>query len=151
MTQANDEQRPGQRGRPRSAAADRAIIEATVRLLAEPGFSETSIEAVAAEAGVGKTTIYRRYPGKVKLVVDVLAYYLDIEPASDTGSLKVDLVEMLNEDTLRFFRGPGASLIGTLLAGRERNPQLLEIWRAKVVAPRMRQYQEVLTRAEERG
>src|SRR5581483_9010182 len=52
------------RGRPRSAEADRAILTATVDLLAERGLAAMSIEEVAARAGVGKTTIYRRWPSK---------------------------------------------------------------------------------------
>ena len=61
-------------GRPRDPQADRAILKATIELLAEDGFGGLSIEAVAARAGVGKTTVYRRWPSKVPLVVDALTH-----------------------------------------------------------------------------
>jgi AcrR family transcriptional regulator len=59
-------------GRPRDPELDRVILEATLELLAEDGFGGVSIEAVAARAGVGKTTVYRRWPSKIPLVVDAL-------------------------------------------------------------------------------
>ena len=58
-----------QRGRPRSQEADRAILTAAAELLAERGLAAMSIEEVAARAGVGKTTIYRRWPSKIDLVL----------------------------------------------------------------------------------
>jgi AcrR family transcriptional regulator len=56
------------RGRPRDTGRDTAILDATSQLLVDVGYDQLSIEAVAARAGVGKTTIYRRYPGKAALV-----------------------------------------------------------------------------------
>src|ERR1700731_2543345 len=60
----------GQRGRPRSQEADRAILTATVDLLASRGLAAMSIEEVAARAGVGKATIYRRWSSKGLLALD---------------------------------------------------------------------------------
>src|SRR5579872_3977153 len=60
----------GQRGRPRSQEADRAILTATLDLLASRGLAAMSIEEIAARAGVGKTTIYRRWPSKGLLALD---------------------------------------------------------------------------------
>ena len=59
-------------GRPRDPEADRAIHQATIELLGEEGYEGLSIEAVAARAGVGKTTLYRRWPSKEPLVVDAI-------------------------------------------------------------------------------
>jgi len=60
-------------GRPRSVEADRAIIDAIVDLLVDRGYREVTIEAVAARAGVAKTTIYRRWPCKADMVVEAIA------------------------------------------------------------------------------
>jgi AcrR family transcriptional regulator len=60
-------------GRPRSVEADRAIIDAIVDLLVDRGYREVTIEAVAARAGVAKTTIYRRWPSKADMVVEAIA------------------------------------------------------------------------------
>ena len=59
-------------GRPRSAQAHRAILDATIELFVESGYEGLSIEGVAARAGVGKTTIYRRWSSKEDLIVDAI-------------------------------------------------------------------------------
>ena len=60
------------RGRPRSSASHQKILKAALQLLAEVGFEAMSIEAIATRAGVGKTTIYRRYSSKDELVADAI-------------------------------------------------------------------------------
>ena len=73
MTTVVDAAAPRQLGRPRDPRVDAAIVDATLRLLAEGGYSSLTMEAVAALAGVGKATLYRRYAGKEQLVVDAVA------------------------------------------------------------------------------
>ena len=63
---------PRRPGRPRSEQADQAIIDATLEVFAESGPDGLCIEQVAARAGVGKATIYRRWPGKEDLLVDAI-------------------------------------------------------------------------------
>ncbi len=50
------------RGRPRSADAHRAILAATLKLIAEVGYEKLTLGEVASVAGAGKATIYRRWP-----------------------------------------------------------------------------------------
>src|SRR5258705_12172068 len=75
-------------GRPRSKAADRAILDAARDLLIEEGFTRLRLEHVAARAGVGKGTIYRRWPSKEALTLDLVlglaAPHLDIADVGDT-------------------------------------------------------------------
>jgi AcrR family transcriptional regulator len=79
-------------GRPRSPECDRAILDAALALLPELGFDGFTMEAVAARAGVGKATVYRRYAGKAALVMRAAACLTEAEaPAPDTGSLRGDL------------------------------------------------------------
>ena len=59
-------------GRPRSEQADQAILSAALDLFAECGPDALCIEQVAAKAGVGKATIYRRWPGKEEMLVDAV-------------------------------------------------------------------------------
>src|ERR1700712_3166346 len=82
------------RGRPRSPQADQAIFVATRRLLDVAGYHGLTVEGVAAEAGVAKTTIYRRYPTKALLVLDAMAQAAHDQPVElpDTGSFRDDLV-----------------------------------------------------------
>src|SRR5438132_7533609 len=84
-------------GRPRSAEADEAILEAAVDLFAEVGLEGLTVEGVAARAGVGKATIYRRYPGKVDIVVAAARRFTEgpVE-APDTGTTRGDLRELVD-------------------------------------------------------
>ena len=82
-------------GRPRSTEADAAIVAATLDLFAELGFDGMSIEAVAARAGVGKTTIYRRWPSKQDLVVDAMDSLAAEVADPDTGTTRTDLIALL--------------------------------------------------------
>jgi AcrR family transcriptional regulator len=80
-------------GRPRSATAHKAIFQAAVALFIEQGFEGMSVEAVAARAGVGKATIYRRWLSKEGLVIDGVARIF-VEPANpNAGSVRDDFVE----------------------------------------------------------
>jgi AcrR family transcriptional regulator len=79
-------------GRPRSTEADEAIAHAALALLAEAGFEGVTVEAVAQRAGVARTTVYRRYPGKPELLVTVLAHACRAPvDHPDTGSVVGDL------------------------------------------------------------
>src|SRR5690349_24183101 len=89
------------RGRPRSAEADRAILTATVDLLAERGLAAMSIEEVAARAGVGNTTIYRRWPSKGLLALDAFVdSFREEQPLPDTGTLRGDLLSALDRKSV---------------------------------------------------
>ncbi|WP_326687875.1 TetR/AcrR family transcriptional regulator [Streptomyces sp. NBC_01795] len=82
---------PQRRGRPRSAAADRAILDATRAALVEVGWSRLTMSEVAHRAGVAKTTLYRRWPAKNELVVDAVAVLFDELELPDRGSLRADV------------------------------------------------------------
>jgi AcrR family transcriptional regulator len=81
----------GRTGRPRSAEADAAILAATRAALAELGWSGLTMGDVARRAGVAKTTLYRRWPGRSELVVDAVAELFDELVLPDTGSLPADV------------------------------------------------------------
>src|SRR5438552_17303325 len=82
-------------GRPRSERAEKAIIDATLDLLVEEaGVAGLSIEAIAGRAGVGKTTIYRRWPNKEALIIDALASLKRPLPPVPGRSVREDLVVM---------------------------------------------------------
>ncbi|WP_030351939.1 TetR/AcrR family transcriptional regulator [Streptomyces scopuliridis] len=79
------------KGRPRSAEADSAILEATRAALGELGWSKLTMGEVATRAGVAKTTLYRRWPAKSELVVDAVAVLFDELELPDRGSLAADV------------------------------------------------------------
>ncbi len=78
--------------RPRDADIDRRLLEAAGRLLAEVGYDDLTMEAVAAAAGVSKPSLYRRYPSKARLVFEVLMIGYDSPDMPDTGSFRDDMV-----------------------------------------------------------
>ncbi len=145
------------RGRPRSEEAGRAILEATLRLLGELGYARMSIEAIAAEAGVGKATIYRRYRGKADLASAAVAQLTDPGAPPDTGDTLADVREILRVVHRQFTQGPwgsvtaGMAMLGTLMVEEQRNPGLLDLFRERVILPRRRMLRAVLERGLVRG
>jgi AcrR family transcriptional regulator len=100
-------------GRRRNDAAQAAILDATFRLLSGPGTEAVTIDAIAAEAGVGRQTIYRWWPSKGAVVADALARHAQVVvPGRDTGSFTGDLAA--------FFTDSFAGLENEVLADRLR-------------------------------
>src|ERR1019366_8244665 len=83
-------------GRPRSEQADKAIIDAALSLFAETGPEGLCIEKVAARAGVGKATIYRRWHGKEDLMLDALTALKTPLPEPKGKSVRFDLIALLD-------------------------------------------------------
>src|SRR5438094_4976193 len=92
-----DTPRQSRGGRPRDPSRDGVIRAAILRLLADSGYAALTMDAVAAEAGVGKATIYRRWRTKTDLVVDTIAEVNRVEAlVPDTGTLEGDLRMLLH-------------------------------------------------------
>lgn len=144
---------PGERstGRPRSAEAHRAILESTLALLAELGFERMSIEAIAAHAGVGKTTIYRRWKSKEDLVADALASVKVAPAVPDTGDLRAD-VAAIAEAFATSVRDPlGRRVITLIIDTLTNNPALAERYWERFGALKNDALRGVLVRAQARG
>jgi len=142
---------PGRRGRPRSAAAGPAVIEAVLRLV-EGGASlgELSMERIAREAGVGKATVYRRWSGRTALMRDVLRS-LDVPgPPLDGASVRDDLVALLE-----FLRGGaagrGCALLRTLVGHAGAQPELWAEYHDTLVRARHEALLAVLRRGVANG
>ena len=140
------------RGRPRSAEADRAILTATLELLAERGLDAMSIEEVAARAGVGKTTIYRRWPSKGLLALDAFVISFRAEqPLPDTGTLRGDLLSALHAWVRAVTQTAMGPMLTGLIAEAQHDPELRGAWRDRVLEPLRRQHRVMLDRAIARG
>lgn len=144
---------PGVRptGRPRDPRCDGAILAATLELLADGGYAAATVEAVAARAGVGKATVYRRYAGKDELVVDALATLVEPAERLPRGSVRDECVGLLNG----MRRSATASLAGRilprLLSEAVDNPALMARYREQVVGPRRARLATVLRRGMDEG
>jgi AcrR family transcriptional regulator len=132
-------------GRPRSEEAHQAILDATLALVAEVGFSALTVEGVAGRAGVGKATIYRRWPSKLPLVIEAFGGLPSFEDA-DTGSLAGDLKTMLRGYLELFNQTPLAAVLPALASERAHDPALAEL-----LNPVLRQRRSPLSRALERA
>jgi AcrR family transcriptional regulator len=111
--------------------ADRLILETTHRLLREDGYDRLTIDGVAREAGVARTTIYRRYRDKADLVSAAIEAMSARSRRTSSGDARADLVDHL-EDVRRNY---GMSLAGTLLMEEPYNPQMMETFRTRMVVP----------------
>jgi AcrR family transcriptional regulator len=138
-------------GRPRSAEADEAILEAAVDVFAEVGFEALTMEGVAARAGVGKNTVYRRYPGKLDLVVSAVRRFTDVGASPpDTGATRAD-VEAIVDDLVAIVTGtPMGRMLPILVATRTRVPQLDAAY-SEIVADKRARSAAVVQRGMERG
>jgi AcrR family transcriptional regulator len=134
-------------GRPPDPEADERILAAAQKLLTTEGFARMSIEAVASESGVAKTTIYRRYSDKVALATAAIAEMIPVAVPRSTGNAYEDLVAQLEFNR----RTIDVGLPGALLAEERRSPQVLAAFRAGVVAPRVEIFEEILTAGIEAG
>ena len=138
-------------GRPRDPKRDDVILSATVELLAEEGFADMTIEAVALRAGVGKPTIYRRWPSKTALVIDALERHA---PAIDTpeGATTRERLTTMMVGLARSMRtGSGPKIIAGLVAEIHNDPELAEAFRDAFVARRRRLVFVLLRDGIERG
>ena len=139
------------RGRPRDARADQAILNAALELLAEVGFEAMSMEGVAARAGVGKTTIYRRWPSKEDLVVALVNGIHAEAPIVDTGNLRDDLLALARSAARPSPRAGLERLLPRFLSEATTNPALFEAYQESVIRPRLRLFTELVERAIARG
>ncbi|MDN0194615.1 TetR/AcrR family transcriptional regulator [Streptomyces sp. S.PNR 29] len=140
------------RGRPRSEAVERAIIEGVMKLLEEGvSLGELSIERVARTAGVGKAAIYRRWSGKEELFVDVLRAAEPPDPELPGTSVRDDLVVLLEQVRRRGLANRSSAILHSVHAQMKSSPKIWAAYHNTVVAPRRRLGIEVLRRGQENG
>jgi len=139
-------------GRPRSEESRQAILRSTLKLLKRArGLAELSIEGIAADANVGKATVYRWWPTKAALVADAFSASAEEELRfPDTGTLLRDMSLQMRR-LIRIFRSERGKVVAALLAGGQSDPELIEAFRDRFLWPRRRQAYQTLQRGVERG
>ena len=139
-------------GRPRSADADRAILRATVDILADEGYGGVTMEGVAARAGVGKATVYRRWASKSALVVDAISSCRDTgwQPP-DTGSARDDLLAFVRNFGDHLRTSDAGRVMPALVAELARSPELAATFRDGFIAPRRARVVQAVRRGVDRG
>ncbi|MCP9946074.1 TetR/AcrR family transcriptional regulator [Streptomyces somaliensis] len=141
----------------RSQRSRRAVLDAALALVGEAGYARTTIEGIAARAGVGKQTIYRWWPSKAAVLLDA---FLDLtggtggEAAAglpDTGDLAADLKTVLRATVDELgdprFEAPTRALTAAGVVDPELGARFVE----RLLEPRLRLYAERLAAAREAG
>lgn len=139
------------KGRPRSSAADDAILDATRALLADRGWAALTIGDVAVRAGVAKTTLYRRWASKQELVLAAVADMLDTLHLPDCGDLAADLESVVRQFAALLARPEMQTALMGLVADSTRDPDLRLRVREVIVDPQKRLVVEGRAQARARG
>jgi AcrR family transcriptional regulator len=139
------------RGRPRSPEADKAILQAAIDVLHSEGYARMSMESVAEAAGVGKTTVYRRYKDKDDLVTAALEQMTPVLEPPDSGDTRADLLLLLQRFQGSKEKIEDLRLMGTLWSEEQRNPELMRLFRERVIRPRRQMLLDILKRGKKRG
>lgn len=135
-------------GRHRSAAADAAILEATLAVLRERGYERLTVAAVIERAKVSSATLYRRWPTKHELVAAAVASLAPEAVHVDTGTLAGDIAALVDH-VARAVTARGD--IVDSLQGGTRDAELAQAMRDKLVTPRVEALDAILRRAVARG
>jgi AcrR family transcriptional regulator len=138
-------------GRPRSEQARLSIESSTLTLLAKKGFSELTIEAVAAHAGVGKATVYRWWPDKAALIADAFANSTTRKlHFPDTGSVLSDMSQQMRQ-LIKVFRSQRGRIVSAMLGAGQSDGSLIAAFRERFLMPRRQEAYATLRRAIQRG
>jgi AcrR family transcriptional regulator len=140
--------------RPRSALAHKKVLNAAMALFSERGIDATSMDAIAEASGVSKATIYKHWPDKDSLCLEVMGYLhgLDEErPAFDSGNFRADLIAQLQYQPAADRQAIREKMTPEMIAYASRNAALGTAWRARVIEPARVALAEMLKRGEKRG
>jgi len=142
---------PTRPGRPRDTRRDEEILTAVLRLLDDTSYSELTIAAIARDAGVGKPTLYLRWPSKAAVVADAVVRVMSADPFPDLGDVRSDLVTGLREIVHRFATTVAGHVLPGLVADLHDDPALLAAFDDRYFQPRRRSVRAALQRGVERG
>ncbi|PYY00851.1 MAG: TetR family transcriptional regulator, partial [Acidobacteria bacterium] len=118
----------------------------TLKLLQEMGFPDLSIEAIAADADVGKATVYRWWPNKASLVAEAFSRSADEELRfPNTGSVRND-VSIQMKHLVRILRGRRGRIVAALIGGGQSDPELIQAFRDRFMMPRRQEAYQTLRR-----
>ncbi len=138
-------------GRPRSEQARLSILKSTLKLLAKRGFSEFTIEAVAARARVGKATVYRWWPDKAALIADAFASSTTRKlHFPDTGSVRTDMCQQMRQ-LVKILRSRRGRIVSAMLGAGQSDNSLIAAFRERFLKPRRQEAYATLRRGIVRG
>jgi AcrR family transcriptional regulator len=125
-------------GRPRDPRIHKAILDVAANLVLETGFKALSMDAIAGRAGVGRMTIYRRWPNKAAIIMDAFVARVDPNTLFLPSSDYLDSIRLQMRTMAKAFRGKNGCLIRALLAEAQFDPELAAALRERWTMPRRR-------------
>jgi AcrR family transcriptional regulator len=128
-----------------------AILDAAVREIVDNGYLSFSVERVATRAGVAKTTIYRRWPGKDELIFEALSWLKGPVAQPPGGTVRDDLVYLMNQTREMWLNTVHGRVMRRLAADGSECPQLYRDFRERLIAPRQAVVRQVLQRGIDEG
>jgi len=143
-------ERASRRGRPRDPGVDEAVLAAAMELLADAGFARLTMEQIAARAGVGKASVYLRWPNKVSLVAEAIQHRSSVVPdVPNTGSLPGDMRAFLRA-LLRTFDAASRAM-AAVSSEVNNHPELRAAWRQGLSSALTDCVRQIVERAVARG
>jgi AcrR family transcriptional regulator len=137
-------------GRPRDPEIDERVLEVARRHLARVGYEGMSLSSIAEEAGTTRQALYRRWPTKADLATAAVAAMSRAAERQPSADAYADLVQELEAFARGISRPDGVSMVGTMLL-RSTDPELVALYRERLVAPRRARLRAILERAREQG
>ena len=125
-------------GRPRNPRIQQAILKAAVDLVLEYGFKALSMDAIAGRAGVGRMTIYRRWPNKAAIIMDAFVARVDPNTLFQSAKSYLESIRLQMRTMAKAFRGKDGTLLRALLAEAQFDPELALALRERWTMPRRR-------------
>ncbi len=138
-------------GRPRSEQLHQAMLKAALDLVLEVGFRSVSIEGIAAKSGVGKTTLYRRWPNKAAVVMEAFIGLLGPASRFPDHAQATERLRLQMQITAKAFRGRVGALVRALMAEAQYDPELAKAFRENWTIPRRKLVSEILVEAVRQG
>lgn len=114
---------------PRVERSRRLILSAALELLGEVGYGGLTIEGVAARAGVGKSTIYRHWDGRLELVEDAVRLLKPDVVAATVGPVRERVIELLQQIAVALADSTWSRCLPAIIDAAERDPAVLDIHR----------------------
>ena len=136
-------------GRPRDPVVDQKIAEAAIELFGEQGWAGFSVEAVARRAGVGKASIYLRWPTKQALLLEALRRHVQGVAAVEASDVRAELVQ-LGTQLMRHYLGDAGRAALRMSVEADQIPGVAEHW-ATIRESRVLAARAIVRRAIERG
>jgi AcrR family transcriptional regulator len=137
--------------RQRSTRAHEQVLDSALKLFAERGIDSTSMDAISEGSGVSKATIYKHWPDKETLCLEVLTRLSEDPPNFDSGDICADLVALLSYRPSERQSEMRSRVVPHLISHAARNPAFAQAWRARVMEPLRTRIAHLLKRAIAEG